>query len=67
MRTNIVLDDKIVSQALKVSGLHTKREVVAAALKEFVRNHGRLDIRDLKGKIVFSPGYDYKALRKGKR
>ena len=66
MRTNIVLDDKLVSKALKISGLHTKKELITTALNEFVRNHSRLDIRKLKGNISFSEGYDYKALRKVK-
>ena len=63
MRTNIVLDDKLVAKALKISGLNTKKELINTALKEFVRNRNRLDIRELKGKISFIDGYDYKSLR----
>ncbi len=63
MRTNIVLDDKLVTKALKISGLKTKKELIATALKEFVRNRSRLDIRQIKGKIKFRDGYDYKKLR----
>jgi len=65
MRTNIVLDDKLIDMGLKVSGLHTKKALITVALKEFIRNHSRLDIRKLKGKISFDDNYDYKALRKG--
>jgi Arc/MetJ family transcription regulator len=65
MRTNVVLDDKLVTQALKVSGLHTKRELITTALRELIRNRKRLDIRQIQGKISFSEGYNYKALRKG--
>ena len=65
MRTNIVLDDELVSKARKISGIHTKKELITTALKEFVRNHSRLDIRKLKGKISFREDYDYKSLRKG--
>lgn len=64
MRTNIVLDDRLLEKALKVSGLQTKKELITIALKEFVRNRSRLDIRELKGKINFSPGYNYKKLRR---
>ena len=64
MRTNIVLDDNLVAKALKVSRMHTKKDLVTIALKEFIRNHSRLDIRKLKGKISFRKDYDYKALRK---
>ena len=66
MRTNIVLDDKLVERALKVSGLQTKKELITTALKEFVRNRSRLDIRQLKGKINFRDGYNYKKLRQGR-
>ena len=63
MRTNVVLDDELVAKGLKISGLNTKKELINTALKEFVRNHSRLDIRELKGKISFIDGYDYKSLR----
>jgi len=66
MRTNIVLDDKLIERALRVSGLRTKKELITVALKEFVRNRSRLDIRELKGKIDFSAGYNYKKLRQGR-
>jgi len=66
MRTNIVLDDKLIERALKVSGLRTKKELITIALKEFVRNRSRLDIRQLKGKINFRDDYNYKKLRQGR-
>ena len=66
MRTNIVLDDHLVAKAIKISGMRTKRELIMTALKEFVQNHSRRDIRELKGKVVFSDGYDYKSLREGR-
>lgn len=65
MRTNIVLDDRLVKTALKISKIRTKRELITTALKEYVRNHSRLDLRELRGKICFREDYDYKALRKG--
>lgn len=37
MRTNIVIDDELMEQALRLSKLGTKREVVDAALREFVK------------------------------
>ena len=52
--------------SLKVSGLRTKKELITIALKEFVRNRSRLDIRHLKGKINFSDGYNYKKMRQGR-
>ena len=38
MRTNIVLDDALVHEALKLSGAKTKKEIISLALKEFVGN-----------------------------
>lgn len=64
MRTNIVLDDNLVKKALKISGANTKKELITIVLKEFIQNHSRLDISDLKGKISFRDDYDYKKLRK---
>jgi Arc/MetJ family transcription regulator len=63
MRTNIVLDDILVAEAFRYATVKTKRELVEIALKEFIRNHGRKDLRELRGKIQFQPGYDYKSLR----
>jgi Arc/MetJ family transcription regulator len=63
MRTNIVLDDKLVKEAFKYTKVKTKKDLVETALKEFVENHRRMDIRELKGKISFQPNYDYKSLR----
>ena len=66
MRTNIVLDDKIVEEAMKISGAKTKREVVSKALKEFVETRKRLNLLDLEGKITFHEEYHYKRLREEK-
>lgn len=65
MRTNIVLDDKLVQQAFHYAGVTTKRELIDLALKEFVANHSRRDIRELRGKVSISDDYDYKSLRRG--
>ncbi len=66
MRTNIVLDNKLVEEALKLSGLKTKKEVIHQALLEFVQNRNRRDLRELQGKILFDDAYDYKVLREDK-
>jgi len=66
MRTNIVLDDSLIKEALKLSRVKTKKELVNQALKEFVENRKRLNLMDLSGKIEFAKNYNYKALREGK-
>ena len=63
MRTNIVLDDRLVRTALKFVKVKTKKALIHMALREFVANHSRQDLRDLQGKVSFREGYDYKALR----
>jgi len=66
MRTNIVLDDSLVREALKLGRMKTKKGLVSQALKEFVENRKRLNLIDLEGKIEFAKNYNYKALRIGK-
>ena len=65
MRTNIVLDDDLVSEALRHSRATTKKELIHTALREFVQTHSRLDLRELRGRVRFRRGYDHKALRRG--
>ena len=63
MRTNIVIDDRLMEEALKLSRYKTKRELVHKALEEFIQNRKRRDLRELKGKVHFDEKYDYKELR----
>jgi len=63
MRTNIVLDEKLIKEAFKYSRAKSKKELIAIVLKEFVENKRRLNLLDLEGKIEFAKGYDYKSLR----
>lgn len=63
MRTNIVLDDDLVSEARQLTGIKTKRQLVHEALKLLVETKKRRSLLDLDGKIRFAAGYDYKALR----
>ena len=64
MRTNIVIDDHLMAEAQKVSKIKTKRELVETALREFITNRRRRDLRDLRGKISFREDYDYKEMRR---
>ena len=66
MRTNIVLDDKLVEEAMKLSGAKSKKDVVSKALKEFVKTYKRLNLLDIDGKIEFEKNYDYKRMREGR-
>lgn len=66
MRTNIVLDEKLVAEAFKVSHAKTKKELVHQALEEFIENRKRLNLLDLFGKIDFKNSYNYKKMREEK-
>ena len=65
MRTNIVLDEKLVQEAFKYAKGKTKRDLVHQALQEFVEHHRRLDVRELRGKVTIQEGYDHKKVRTG--
>ena len=65
MRTNIVLDEKLVSRAMKLAGVKTKREAVHIALRAFVHARSRLDVRKVYGIGGLDPAYNHKKLRKG--
>jgi Arc/MetJ family transcription regulator len=64
MRTNIVLDDELVQEALTLTGTRTKKEVVQLALQELVRSRKKKNLADLAGRIQFHEGFDHKSLRK---
>jgi Arc/MetJ family transcription regulator len=51
MRTNIELDDTLVKQAIKLSKLKTKREVVQEALKNYVASMKKRELLNLKGRV----------------
>jgi len=51
MRTNIVIDDKLMADALTASGYTTKKEAVEQGLKLLVRQSQQQKIRKLRGKI----------------
>ena len=63
MRTNLVLDDALVAEAMRRTGAKTKREVVDLALRELVATHRRRNLADLKGRLQFAPSYDSKKAR----
>jgi Arc/MetJ family transcription regulator len=53
MRTNIVLEDELIQQAMRVSGLRTKRAAVEAGLRLLIDLHGQVEIRKLRGKVTW--------------
>ena len=51
MRTNIVIDDELMDQVLKLTGLKTKREAVELGLKTLIRLARQERIKTLRGKL----------------
>lgn len=51
MRNNIVIEDKLMEEALQVTGLKTKREVVELGLRTLIRLKKQEEIRKLRGKL----------------
>jgi Arc/MetJ family transcription regulator len=51
MRTNIVLDDKLIERAQKLTGIKTKREVVHEALRTLILLREQAEVRNLRGKL----------------
>lgn len=65
MRTNILLDDKLLKEAFKLSDASTKKDLIHEALLLYVQMKSRKNLRDLGGKIRFADDYDHKKLRVG--
>ena len=51
MRTNIVIDDKLMRDTLRATGLKTKREVVEEGLRTLLRLRRQEGIRHFRGKL----------------
>ena len=51
MRTNIVIDDELMSSVMKLTGLRTKREAVEMGLKTLLRLQQQENIRNYRGKF----------------
>ena len=60
MATNLAINQNLLIEALKVSGLKTKKDTVNLALKEFINSRKQLELIELFGKMDPDPGYDYK-------
>ena len=51
MRTNIEIDDNLMADALKATGLKTKKEAVELGLKALIKLNKQASIRSLRGKL----------------
>lgn len=51
MRTNIVIDDRLMRDTLRATGIKTKREAVDLGLRTLLRLSRQAEIRRLRGKL----------------
>jgi len=58
MRTNIVIDDDLMDEALKVSRLKTKKDAVEEGLKLLVQRKKQENIKELRGKLHWTGNLD---------
>ena len=58
MRTNIVIDDKLMKETLRLTGLRTKREAVELGLRTIVRLRKQEKIRRFRGKLKWQGDLD---------
>ena len=58
MRTNIVIDDKLMNDALLATGLSTKKEAVEEGLKMLVKLHKQSKIKNFRGKLQWEGDLD---------
>ncbi len=58
MRTNIEIDDKLMADTLRATGVKTKKEVVELGLRTVLRLKQQEKIRKLKGKLHWEGNLD---------
>jgi len=58
MRTNVVINDKLMESALKTSGLKTKKDAIEEGLKLLVQMKGQEKIKGFRGKLKWTGNLD---------
>ncbi len=58
MRTNVVIDDALMDEALKIPGLKTKRQAIEEGLRLLVRTRQQAKIRRLRGTLKWEGSLD---------
>ncbi len=59
MRTNIVIDDQLMSAAMKAGDFKTKKDAVEEGLRLLARRKAYQDIRALRGKLLWNVDGDW--------
>jgi len=58
MRTNIEIDDKLMNDVLKATGLKTKKDAVHLGLETLMRLNNQKNIKKLRGKLLWTGDLD---------
>ncbi len=66
MPTKLNIDDRLLTEALKLGGRRTKRETVNEALAEYIERRRRRELVNYFGKVDFHPGWNYKKSRRAR-
>ena len=64
MRTNIVLDDELIAEAMRQTGITTKKGVIEEALRTLVRLKAQESVRALRGQLHWEGDLD--TMREGR-
>jgi len=65
MQASITLDDSLLQEALGYAQVEDNTELMQIVLQEFINNHRRKDVRELRGQVRILADYDYKQARIG--
>ena len=58
MRTNIVIDDELMNDAMRLTGVKTKREAVEIALKSLIALKKQENLKSFRGKLKWEGDLD---------
>jgi len=64
VRTNVIIDDELMTQAMKYTGLKTKKAVIEEALRTLIRLKAQEEVRSLRGKLRWEG--DLNQMRQGR-
>ncbi len=58
MRTNIVIDDRLIAEAMAASGAPSKRAAVEQGLRALIRQQALSELKSLRGKVAWTGDLD---------
>ena len=63
MATNLKIDDKLLSEVVRLGDFKTKKDAVNQALTEYIQQRRQLQIMAWEGEVEFFDDFDHKKLR----